>query len=218
MRARNRRLRFAPPASRKEQFTGSPFDGINGDDVHIAMKAAMLESVIENENVSKLFLFRQPASFISICANDDWNISKPLLHEKRFVAGLLPVRTYNQHTAADSAVASRQDHRPKSAIAQSLSEKNDEGRFSGSAKSEIANADNGMIEPERGKNTGLIKSFACAKNEAKRSAHRPASTGSRTCSTRSVAPVFCWTMANALLPSSNACSGLERSFPMTLAS
>ena len=78
----------------------------------------MLESVIENENVSKLFLFRQPASFISICANDDWNISKPLLHEKRFVAGLLPVRTYNQHTAADSAVASRQDHRPKSAIAQ----------------------------------------------------------------------------------------------------
>ena len=47
-------FRFAPPARWEKEFAGGPFHGIDGYDVHIAMKPPMLKSVIKDKNVPEL--------------------------------------------------------------------------------------------------------------------------------------------------------------------
>jgi len=74
VRAGNRCLRFAPSAGREQEFSGGPFDGIDGDDVDIAVQTSVLESIIENENISELLAFGEKTTLVSIYCNDDWNV------------------------------------------------------------------------------------------------------------------------------------------------
>src|SRR5206468_3012790 len=102
-----RSFRLAPPAPWKQHFAGFPFDGIDRDDVDVTMEAPMLKAIIQNEDVSELPLLRQLSGLVPIGANDDGNIPKTLLHQKRFVAAFFPIRAHDQNAAAGPAVSAR---------------------------------------------------------------------------------------------------------------
>src|SRR5262249_48794151 len=140
-------LRFTPPAGRQQDFGGSPFQGIDSHDIHIAMEPSMLKSIVEQKDVSELFLLRESAGVISIGPDHDRHISEALFHKKRLIAPLLPpttVRPNHPDALADAAVTAGQDDRQKPAIAQCLSKGNDKGGLAGTAKSEISDADHRM--------------------------------------------------------------------------
>src|SRR5439155_1930111 len=67
---------FTPPAARKQGFARGPFGGIDGNEVHIAVETAMLETVIENKDVPELFFLCQAACFIAIRSNQNRDISQ----------------------------------------------------------------------------------------------------------------------------------------------
>jgi hypothetical protein len=76
----HRAFRFTPPADRKQGFSGSPFGGIDGNDIDIAVKAPVLKAVVENEYVSEITLFGGKARFVSITPDDNWNIAEAPFH------------------------------------------------------------------------------------------------------------------------------------------
>ena len=93
MCARHRAFRLTPPASRKQSFTGIPLDRIDGDNIHIAIETAVLESVIQNEYVSEFIFFSSDTGLIAVGANDDGNIAEAPFHQKWFVSHFLPIRS-----------------------------------------------------------------------------------------------------------------------------
>src|SRR5262249_13762961 len=149
---------------------------------------------VEYKDVAELVLLGESARFITICANNDRNISKTLFDEKWFVAPVFPLRRLradNQHASADAAVSARQNHRTISTISETFSERNNQWCFAGAANCQVADANNRVMKPQRCQNTGSVKFLAGLKYKSKRLAHRHASAGFKTCITRSVAPVFC---------------------------
>ena len=83
-------FRFPPASDGQQHFAGSPFDGIDGDDIHIAMEPPMLKSVIENKDISELLLFRNQSGLVSIGADDDRNISEPCVSSGTVHRPILP--------------------------------------------------------------------------------------------------------------------------------
>ena len=55
------------------------------------MKPAVLESVIEQKNISELLTFGHQARFVPVRSDHDRHVTEPLCHQARFIAGLLPV-------------------------------------------------------------------------------------------------------------------------------
>ena len=125
----------------------------------------MLESVIEKEDVAKLIAFGHESGLVPIGPHNDGNIAEAAGHHVRLVANIFPPnphragRRYNHNFAAGSAVASRQDHRMKTAVAQPFCKGDHEWGFAGSAQREIANADDRMTQPQTGQNAGAVKPF-----------------------------------------------------------
>ena len=67
----------------------------------------MLESIVQNEDVSKFPLFRLETGFISIGSHNHWNVAQTTFHQKWLVAGFFPIRTNHKHIATRPAVAAR---------------------------------------------------------------------------------------------------------------
>src|SRR4051812_44978603 len=84
VRALERTLRFTPSAGRQQGLARTPLRWIDGDNVDIPMKPAMLKAVIKNEDISEVAAFGEESRSIAIRANDDWHISQALSHQARF--------------------------------------------------------------------------------------------------------------------------------------
>ena len=70
----------------------------------MAIEPAMLESVIEDEDVAKIPALGKKAGFISIAADHHRNIAEPALHQQGFVAGFFPIRACKENAPAGPAV------------------------------------------------------------------------------------------------------------------
>src|SRR5262245_15015487 len=91
-------------------------------------------------------------------------------------------------------------------------ERDDERGFTCSTQRQVSNADHGVIQMQCGKDARVVKLFSCLQKKTESAAHRRASIGWSDFRTRSVAPVFCSTMALAFRPSSEASAAFVRSF------
>src|SRR5262249_48857170 len=117
----------------------------------------------------------------------------------------------NNDAPGCSSVTTREHNRSKTSGSQRFCKRDDERRFTCSTHRQIPDADNGMIQPPRRQNSRIVEFCSRPHEQAKQTAHRLAPIGSRTCKTRSVAPVFCCMTASAFCPICSAFSGLERS-------
>src|SRR5262245_17875743 len=104
MGAPERGFGFSPPATRQQGLAGRPLDRINRYQVHVTIEPAVLESVIENEDVAKIPALGKKAGFISIGANHHRNIAEPAPHQQGFVAGFFPIRVCKENALASPAV------------------------------------------------------------------------------------------------------------------
>src|SRR5579862_597695 len=61
-------FRFTPRSGREQGFSGSPFNRIDSQNIHIPMEPPMLEAIIQDEEVSQLVFLGSPAGLVSIGA------------------------------------------------------------------------------------------------------------------------------------------------------
>src|SRR5260370_42304212 len=105
----------------------------------------MLETVVEDKDISKRLLFGEETCLISIGANNHGDVDQPTLHEDRFVTRFFPVRADHKNTPVGPAVTARQDHGMQATVAKRFCQRDHDRRFTGSADSKISNADYRMI-------------------------------------------------------------------------
>src|SRR5262245_4222191 len=103
----DRSLRFAPAAGRKQDFTPCPLKGIYRHNVDITVESSMLESIIQKEHITEFIPLGEQAGLVSICSDDDRDVSQPLSDENRLVPPLFPIgflKTNDENTPTQPAV------------------------------------------------------------------------------------------------------------------
>src|SRR5262249_42738060 len=107
------------------------------------MKLPVLETVVKDEDISKLLLFCNEAGFISVGPNDDRNISETSFDEHGFVAALFPIRIGDDDPPACSPVTAREHYGSKASVPHGFCECNNQWSFAGSTDGKIPDADYG---------------------------------------------------------------------------
>src|SRR5215471_9209909 len=201
---RNGRFRFAPRAGRQQSLARCPFGGIDRHDIHIPVQLAVLKPVIQKKDVSQLLFLGVQARLIPVRCDNDRDILQPLLHQHRFVAALFPIHAGNDNAAARSSITSRENDWPEPSAAQAFGDRNNQRCLACPSDGEISDADHRVVQTACRQDSRFIQLCTGLYQQPESAAQRLAPTGSRTCRTRSVAPVFCSTTARAFFPISHA--------------
>src|SRR6188768_2293942 len=90
LRTLDRAFGFAPASERQQFFAFRPLGRIDSDEIHVAIQAAMLESIVENEQVAQSFALCQLSGFEAIGANNDRRSGCTLRNEEWLISGLMP--------------------------------------------------------------------------------------------------------------------------------
>jgi hypothetical protein len=139
--------------------------GCDKDDVKVACKAAMLESVVEQVELRAEAGFGETSGGVAIFSDDhrdlelagdqEWLVAE-LLRESGGIN--------QQHAAGVPTVAARENVKLDAASLEQLAEQQNEGSFSRTSGGEIANADDRPFEAPGAEDAAAIKRVARADN------------------------------------------------------
>ncbi len=145
--ARKRMQRLAQPAERNHMAVSERREAIDDHDVRIAVDLAMLEPVVEQEEIDFIVLHEKAACFNPVCADADWRYARAQ-ENLRFIAGdsgrdLGSGRENDVSSGRAATVAASENSGAVAPVIKLLSEIIGEGRFARATHGDAAHAYNG---------------------------------------------------------------------------
>jgi hypothetical protein len=107
------------PASvrREEALAGDPLGGIDRDEIDIAIEAAVLKSIVQNEQIPEVPLFGEQTGCVSIGAHNNGNAGCALRNQPGLVSRHVPgdkgplARAHDKRSGTSAFIAAGQHHR-----------------------------------------------------------------------------------------------------------
>jgi hypothetical protein len=135
--------RFAPGAPGEDAGGAEGFSGVAEEDVEVALEAAVLEAVVEDEDVGVVFLDGGAAALDAVGVDDDGDAGAFVFDDEdfvRFAAGAIG--------EAWGAIAAGEDGGVFAEALEFLDEHDDGGGFAGAAGGDVSDGDDGDGEFE----------------------------------------------------------------------